>query len=170
MAAPSCLRQGELRLLDPKSVRIERDAFRRVRLCIGFEERYEPVHVVRCLPLTEPDRFLSLQDEEGEEIGIIEDPSGLDPDSLRVVEEELDLGYLNAEVRRILKVIPRQGLVSWEVDTDLGPRTVYIKDRSDIRPLPDGRIILTDVYGAKYQIPALEQLDEQSRSWLEIEM
>src|SRR5438105_10777794 len=125
MAVPSCLQRGELRLLDPKTVRLERDPFRRLRLCIGFEERYEPVHVVRCLPLTNPDRFLSLQDEEGEEIGIIEDPGGLDAQSLRIVEEELDLGYLNAQVRRILKVIPRQGLVSWEVDTELGPRTVY---------------------------------------------
>ena len=67
-------------------------------------------------------------------------------------------------------VDPRQGLISWDLDTSLGPRTIYLKDRSDIRPLPDGRIILTDVHGAKYQIPPVDQLDDRSRSWLEIEM
>ena len=78
--------------------------------------------------------------------------------------------YLRAEVRSIVKVNPRVGLVSWELDTSLGPRTIYLKDRHDIRPLPDGRIILTDVHGAKYEIPSLDALDDRSRAWLEIEM
>ena len=51
--------------------------------------------------------------------------------------------------------------------------TVYhskaYRERSDIRPMPDGRIILTDVDGVKYEIPPLDELDERSRSWLEIE-
>jgi hypothetical protein len=35
--------------------------------------------------------------------------------------------------------------------------------------MPDGRIILTDVDGVKYEIPRPEDLDERSRSWLVIE-
>jgi len=165
-----CLQKGDLRMLDPLSVCLSRDSFGRLKLCLGIEERYEPVRVVRTLPLTDPERYISFQDEEGEEIGIVEEIQSLDGDAQGLLREELELVYLKAEVTAIRKVDPRQGLISWDLDTSLGPRTIYIKDRSDIRPLGDGRIILTDVHGAKYQIPPVDQLDDRSRSWLEIEM
>jgi len=167
---PRGLSNADLRLLEPKCVRLSRDAFGALRLEIGIEERYEPVRVLRALPLTDPNRFISFTDDEGAEIGILEDPSRLDPESRKILEEEIQLVYLRAEVRSIVKVNPRVGLVSWELDTSLGPRTIYLKDRHDIRPLPDGRIILTDVHGAKYEIPSLDALDDRSRAWLEIEM
>ena len=56
-----------------------------------------------------------------------------------------------------------------ETITDRGLRTAHVKERSNIRPLPDGRIMLTDVDGVKYEIIP-DQLDERSRSWLEIEV
>jgi hypothetical protein len=161
---------SELRLLDPPSVRLSRDAFGRLQLEIGYEERYQPVRAVRCLPLTEADRYISLQDEEGEEIGIIEDSTRLPAESRRLLQEELELVYLRAEVRAILKVSPRQGLTCWDLDTSLGKRTIYVKDRSDIRPMHTGEIVLTDVHGAKYHVPPVDQLDDRSRAWLEIEV
>src|SRR5262245_55186443 len=165
-----CLQKSDLRMLDPRGLRLSRDAFGRLKLCLRYEERYEPVKVVRALPLTDPERYISFQDEEGEEIGVLEEIQALEREAQTILREELDLVYLKAEVKGIRKVDPRQGLISWDLDTSLGPRTIYLKDRSDIRPLPDGRIILTDVHGAKYQIPPVEQLDDRSRSWLEIEM
>jgi hypothetical protein len=170
MSSPRCLDRTELRLFDPKAVRLTRDAFGRLQLAVGIEERYEPVRAARILPLTAPDSFISLQDEEGEEIGVIEDLDPLDRDSRRILQEELDLVYLKPQVEAILKVDVRQGLISWSLKTSLGPRTVYVRDRSDIRPLPDGRIVLTDVHGARYEIPPIETLDDRSRSWLEVEM
>src|SRR5438270_3758550 len=157
---PRGLSNADLRLIDPKCVRLSRDAFAALRLEVGIEERYEPMRALRLLPLTDPNRFISFTDEEGAEIGILEDPSRLEPKSREILNEELNLVYLKAEVRSIVKVNPRMGLVSWELDTSLGPRTIYLKDRHDIRPLPDGRIILTDVHGAKYEIPSLDALDD----------
>jgi len=170
MAVPECMSRSQARILNPKQLTLTRDAFGLLELRIGIEERYRPVKVGRCLPLTDPDRYISFQQEEGDEIGLLEEVASLERESRRVLEEELDLCYLKAEVKGIRRVNPRQGFVSWEVDTNLGPRTIYIRERSDIRPLPDGRIVLTDIHGAKYEIPAMEQLDERSRAWLEIEM
>jgi len=169
-AAPRCMSAADLRLLDPKAVRLSRDATGGLRLEIGIEERYEPVRVLRLLPMSDAEHYISFQDEEGEEIGVLEDPARLEPESRRILQDELELVYLKAEVKAIVRVIPRMGLVSWELDTSLGRRTIYLKDRHDIRPLPDGRIILTDVHGAKYEIPSLDDLDDRSRSCLEIEM
>ncbi len=160
----------DLRRLPAELVRLTRDAFGRLRLEIGIEERHEPVRVVRCLPLTKPDSFLSLQDEEGEEIGLLEETSRLEPESRRLLVEELQLSYLKARVQGVRRITPRQGLMSWELETELGPRTVYIRDRSDIRAMPDGYTVLTDVHGAKYVLPPLDELDERSRAFVEVEL
>jgi hypothetical protein len=159
----------ELRLLDPKKTQLRQDSFGRLNLEVGIEERYGPVKVVRCLPLTQPDRFLSVQDDEGNEIGILGDLRELDSESRKLVEAELELYYLKAQVRAIRKVESRNGIITWDLETDLGPRTVHVRDRQHIRPLKDGRIILTDIHEAKYEIPPMETLDERSRFWLEIE-
>jgi hypothetical protein len=162
--------KNDLRLLDPKRVRIQPDAFGRLSLEVGFEERYAPVRALRTLPLTRPSEFISLQDEEGEEIGILADLSQLDAESRRAVESELDTHYLKVRVRSIKHVESKNGLISWQLDTDYGPRQVHVRDRQHIRPLPDGRTILLDIYDARYEVPPRDQLDERSRHWLEIEM
>src|SRR5205085_8616423 len=86
---PRGLSNADLRLLEPKCVRLSRDAFGALRLEVGIEERYEPVRVLRALPLTDPNRFISFTDDEGAEIGILEDPSRLEPKSREILNEEL---------------------------------------------------------------------------------
>lgn len=162
--------KNDLRLLDPKKVRVKADAYGRLQLEVGFEERYGPLRAVRCLPLTQPTRFISLQDDEGTEIGIVPDLDALDRESRQAVEADLDLYYLKAKVQAIRRVEARNGVISWDLLTDRGERTVHVRDRQNIRPLPDGRTILTDIHDAKYEIPRFEDLDERSRHWLEIEL
>lgn len=162
--------KNDLRILDPKKVQCKTDAFGRLQLEIGFEERHGPVRAVRSLPLTQPDRFISLQDEEGDEIGVIADLAALERDSRRAVEADLDLYYLKAKVKAIRRVEARNGVITWDLDTDLGARTVHVRDRQNIRPLRDGRTVLTDIHEAKYEIPPAAELDERSRHWLEIEL
>src|SRR3712207_3872489 len=99
--------KSDLRLLDPKRSTLRQDEYGRLRLEIGFEERYGPVRAVRCLPLTQPDRYISIQLEEGEEVGLITDLKELDAESRRAVEQDLDLYYLKAEVQGITKVESR---------------------------------------------------------------
>ncbi len=159
----------QLRLLDPKKTRFSADAYGRIHLEIGIEERHGPVRVFRCRPLTQATRFLSVQDEEGEEIAIIRDLDELDNRSRQVIEKELDLYYLKAMVEKIHDVENKNGILTWRVETDRGPRTVHIRDRQHIRPMPGGRTILTDIHEAKYEIPPASELDERSRYWLEIE-
>lgn len=170
MPPPLITDPSTLRLLDARQVHLTQDSFGRLQLEIGIEERYEPIRVLRSLPLTDPDAYISLQSEEGEEIGMLESSEGLDPHSLRLLREELEMVYLRAEITGIKKIVPSQGLMSWELETDLGPRTIFIRDRHDIRPFAGGRIVVTDVHGARYEIPSVEGLDDRSRSWLEIEL
>jgi hypothetical protein len=162
--------KNELRLLDPKRTRLTTNAFGRLELEVGFEERYGPVKAMRALPLTQPDRYISIQLEEGDEIGMIADMSELDADSRRAVEADLNLYYLKALVRNILKVESKNGIITWDLETNLGSKRVHVRDRQNIRSLPDGRVMLTDIHGAKYEIPPVEELDARSRHFLEVEL
>jgi len=162
--------KGDLRLLDPRRISLRQDANRRLQLEVGFEERYSPVRAVRALPLTQPDRYISLQDDEGEEIGMIPSLAELDNESRAAVEQDLDIFYLRPTVQSIEKVEARHGVITWELITSMGPRTVHVRDRSHIRVLPNGRTILTDIHEGKYEIPPLAELDQKSRDWLEVEM
>jgi hypothetical protein len=64
----------------------------------------------------------------------------------------------------------RNGLITWDLETDRGPRKVHVRDRQHIRPLPDGRTMLTDIHESRYEVPPAAELDEASRHWLEIEL
>lgn len=163
---------GDLRFLDPGAVRVRRNDRGRLVVTLhreGREETLEGARPVRAFPMTAPDRQIVLLDADDAELGILRELRGLDRESREAIEAELEIAYLVTRVEAIRGVRARFGVTTWEVETDRGPRTAHVKERSDIRPMPDGRIILTDVDGVKYEIPPPGELDERSRGWLIIE-
>ena len=161
---------GDLCFLDPRAVRARRNERGRLVVTLGGGvETVEGVRPVRAFPLTAPDRQIVLLDAEDHELGVIRELTALDRESREAIEAELEVAYLVPRVQSIRMVISRFGVTTWDLETDRGTRTAHVKDRSDVRPLPDGRIILTDIDGVKYEIPPPEELDERTRMWLEIE-
>jgi hypothetical protein len=77
---------NDLRLLDPKTVVLRADAFGRLWLREGEGEEQGPVQSFRAQPLTNPTRFISLQTDEGEELGLVPDIEALDPNSRAALE------------------------------------------------------------------------------------
>ena len=166
-----------VRLLDSRRVELSEDSFGRLALSLSGEDTAEPavethadVRLVRCFPLTRPHEFLSIQDAEGVEIGILTEIGGLGEASRCIVERWLADYYLTARVEGIDRVETRSGIITWLLRTDRGPKTVYLRDRQHARPLRDGRTILIDIYDARYEIPPSADLDPRSRHWLEIEL
>ena len=157
----------DLHVLDPETLRIRLDDFG--NLCLQTADRtWENVRPVRTHPLTAPDRFIAFVGEDGkEELGLLKDSAALDDVSRRALEAELELEYFQARVLDIIHVQSRFGVTTWELKTDRGRRTAQVKDRGDIRSLPGGRVVLTDVYGVKFDIPDMDALDEKSRRLLE---
>jgi hypothetical protein len=163
---------GDLRFLDAAAVRVRRNERGKLVVTLardGAEETLEGVRPVRSFPLTAPDRQIVLLGAEDQELGILRELQALDAESREALEAELEIAYLVTRVEEIRSVRSRFGVTSWELETDRGFRTAHVKERSDIRPLADGRIMLTDVDGVRYEIPPPAELDERSRSWLIIE-
>jgi hypothetical protein len=161
---------GDLQFLNPGVVRARRNERGKLVVTLGCGvDTIEGVRPLRAFPLSAPDQQIVLLDPDDHELGVIREMSALDPETREAIEAELEIAYLVTRVVGIHSVLSRFGITTWDLETDRGRRTAHVKERSDIRPMPDGRIVVTDVDGVKYEIPPVEELDERSRTWLEIE-
>jgi len=102
-------------------------------------------------------------DEKGKQVHMVRKLSELDPDSQEVLSQELEQAYFLPKIRRIHQINEEYGVLRLDVDTDKGPRTFEVRTREHIRFLPEGRVILRDLDGNRYEIPRLAELDTHSQ-------
>lgn len=166
MCIPAWEHSSEIRSLASADVRIRRDTFNRLNLEVGGEIWSEGVRPVQPFPLTAPGCCVLVRDEDGREMGVVEDVEQLEDESKEEVHRELENEYFTSRVVAISSVRSRHGVTTWDLVTERGNRQIHVKDRTDIRKLPEGRIVLTDVHGMKFDIPDIAQLDRRSRAFL----
>lgn len=150
-------------LMDVRDLKLFRDGAGTLRMTYRGEERPFS-RVARNFPKTNPGHYISLLDEEGREIGILEDPSALDLPSQEVMETALREVYFVPTIHAIRSVRVEGEASSWEVDTDDGPRSFRVKSRDDIATHDIPTILVTDAQNKKYRIEDYDELDPDSRA------
>ncbi|MDE2806806.1 MAG: DUF1854 domain-containing protein [Gemmatimonadota bacterium] len=159
---------AEVTYLDPDKARFFIDAFEDLNLELAGDQTYSRVRVKRAFPLTRDDCFIVVQDRQGKEIGSLARLDALDRDSRQAVEDELERAYFTPRIQRIAKVTVANRVPRWEVETDRGPRAFEIySSRRDVRLLGDGRILVQDADGNRYEIPDYRRLDPASQALVE---
>ncbi|MEO8451536.1 MAG: DUF1854 domain-containing protein [Gemmatimonadota bacterium] len=124
------------------------------------------VVVLRCFPWSESARFVSLRDEDEEEVALVSDLNALDPAARLALEEALaEAGFL-FEVTRVIAVEEEVEIRHWQVETRQGPRLFQTRLDDWPRALPAGGILIRDVGGDLYRVLAPEGLDQKSRALL----
>lgn len=131
--------------------------------------RYENVSMLQAYPLTAPETSVFFCDSEGNELGHIDTILDLDTDSASIAQDALRAAYFVTTIHAIKNVEARHGVTTWTVETSRGPRVIHVKDRNDIRKIPGGKIVITDVHGMKYQIDNVRTLDIKSQMLVETE-
>jgi hypothetical protein len=162
--------QGALIAADQKVVAetnrpmLERRPDGRVSARVGQEQRI--VHVRRCFPWSQPQQFVSLRDDDGEEFVLIEDPRSLDVSSRHVLEEALaEAGFL-FDVTAVIAIEEEVELRHWRVHTSQGARSFQTRLDDWPRRMPDGGLLIRDISGDLYRITDLVRLDGKSRALL----
>ena len=154
----------ELRILDPKRVRIFRVAGV-PRLTLRDDRSWSKVSVARAFPLSDPDHFLGFLDGDGKDIGLLHDPGQLDTESRQIVEEELEKRYFVPVVERVLTVKEEFGTIYWTVETDRGKKEIIVRNlRDSLQELSASRVIITDVDGNRFEFADVSKLDSKSQS------
>lgn len=143
---------------------LERRADGQLWVVRGDAER--AVRVRRCFPWSEPGRWLSLRDEDEEEVVLVRDPGDLDPASRAALEEALALAGFVFEVTRVLEIEEEVEIRRWRVATRQGARSFQTRLDDWPRTLPQGGLLVRDVAGDLYHIARPETLDRGSRELL----
>ena len=139
-------------LIRAADVRFTRNAEGRVVMASGGETRVVG-NVMSAFPLTSAGRMVSVRDQEGQELGLLDDVHGLDPDSREIVREELERSYFMPRVKDILDIKEELNVVTWEVVTNRGPRTFDVRHvRQNVRRMGPRRLVIKDVDGNRYEI------------------
>jgi hypothetical protein len=154
----------DLRMLEPKQVRVFRHAGV-TRLTLENNRSWIKVAVARAFPLSDPDHYVGFLDGAGKDIGMVYDPSLLDADSRRLVDEELERRYFVPVVERVQSVKEEFGTVYWKVETDRGEKEIVVRNlRDNLQELSSTRLIITDVDGNRFEFPDITKLDGRSQS------
>lgn len=122
----------------------------------------------RCLfPLSDPEHYISLLDEE-KEIAIIRDLAALDESSAKAIRDCLAEYYLIPQILHVYSVKDQYGTLVWACETDRGPVTFRIKDRhNDIKFFHEtNRLLVRDSNDNRYEISDTETLDPKTHHLL----
>ena len=147
--------------LDPAAVSLKKNGDKIEALIHGqttFVDR-----LARAFPHSNPDQFVSLMDELGHEIGIIENPKKLDDASRNLLEAELKAIYFVPAISAITSVVSKGTGSQWTVDTDDGEYTFRILGRDALKGNEPPAVEITDEHGKRYRIDNYWDLDAESR-------
>ena len=103
-------------------------------------QTYTKVEPVCAFPVSETSRYISLVDEESNEIGIIEDIKQLPRASREVLVEELQKRYFMPKITKIHELDGQFGITQWVVETSQGDVEFGLRTRYDIVTLENGRV------------------------------
>jgi len=125
-----------------------------------------PVWVKRCFPWTAPQRFVSLRNQDEEEVALVQTLDELDDDSRRALELSLAEAGFVLEIDGVVRVDDEIEIRTFHVRTRQGPRSFQTLRDEWPRPMPDGGILLRDVAGDLYLVRDPKGLDRTSRDRL----
>ena len=158
----------DLIFLDPATVTFFRTGGSAVRVTIadpkiGYERTVLICQIARAFPLSLRDRYIGLRDAKDKDVGMLETLTGLDAESRKILDEELERRYFVPTIQRVTKVKKEYDTVNFEVETDKGERKFAVQNLKDsIQEVGGGRVLLTDRTGSRYEIPDIAKVDEKT--------
>lgn len=123
----------------------------------------------RAFPYERPDEFVSVQDEDGKEYGMIRRLADFDGKGRDIVERALKRKYFCPEIKKIRKLQEQFGYSLWDVETNVGPMELTLKDTfASIIRVSDTYLVIIDISGNRYVIPDVSALDRKSYRRIEL--
>jgi hypothetical protein len=136
------------------------------RLLARIAGKWVAVRLRQCFPWSEPGRHVSLRDDGDDEVALVDDPASLTRESRRALERALAEAGFVLEVTRVLDIEEEVEIRQWTVETKHGKRSFQTHLDDWPRALPMGGLLIRDVAGDLYRLPAPQTLDERSRELL----
>lgn len=135
------------------------------------EKEYKRVLIYRTFPFTDPERFLSIREPEGNngEIGLIDDLAAFDDRQIALLREQLALRYFMPVIRKILEIKEEYGYSYWNVETSSGACR-FTCDANGVSKLSETRLVIADVDGNRFEIPDVTRLSAKELRMVDLYM
>ena len=157
--------------LDPATLTFARTPSGYLSLAVDGADKHKRAECVALFPFSQPGHYISVgtrKDGKLEEIGVIEDLGELPPDQRTLVERDVDFHLFTPRILDVKKVDNTFGVSAWNVVTDRGERTFYVRDaKENVRLLDEGLVIITDIEKCRYRIADYRRLPARARSKVE---
>jgi len=133
------------------------------------ERKLNKVYFHRSFPFDMLTEFISVLDEENNEIGLIRSVYDFDEATAQMILEELEKKYFAPIILRIKSVKERFGYSIWNVDTNVGNLKFSVRDTyRSIIWAGNNRAFIVDVDSNRYEIPDITKLDKKSFKHIEL--
>jgi hypothetical protein len=152
---------------DTAPIHLERDVMGRL-LLRGPDGMIAAVRPTRLFPLSCPEGYIALLDNDEQEIALVRDMGDLDFASRQALQEALEASYLVPEILAIYEVREEFGVLQWHVQTDRGERRFDVRGRDEIYPVGHGHFLVRDIEGVRYEIHSAAALDANSQVYLDL--
>lgn len=136
------------------------------QLVVRQSETETPVWVRRCFPWSQSARFVSLRNEDDDEVALVRDPQTLEPVSREVLERALVEAGFVMEIVALTAIAEEVEIRDWKVVTRQGPRRFQTRLDDWPREIPGGGVLVRDVAGDLYHVDDPASLDQKSRQLL----
>ena len=157
-------RSRETRVLDASQTRVRMNAHGELEVELPGGAVHAGVKVIPAFPISRPNRFVHVQDAEGNELGVLLEPRRLDRESRDLILAQADQAYFMPRISRIVRVEERMGIARWEVETDRGWSAFDVVARSEsVWYVGKNRVVIRDADGNRYLMEDLAGLDKRSR-------
>lgn len=135
----------------------------------GVEEAYDRVWLHRSFPFDRPFEYISLQNKDQEEIGLIRTLEVFPEDERELIKGELERKYFTPKVKKIITLKEARGFSFWKILTDAGELSFTVQDTSkSIAKIGRDRAFIFDISSNRYEIESLSGLDKKSARKLEL--
>lgn len=139
-----------------------------LRVEIAFERCIVDCIVRRSFPLSKPTEFLSIQEGDGKEIGVLRSLDELDNESRKLIEHELDRRYFTPEILQLRALKQEGGMWTFDVVTSRGATQFYVRNwRDSSHEVSPGRFVIQSVDGQRFEVPNFDALDTRSQTLIE---
>ena len=155
-----------------KDDKIERYENHLVKLTLSAERDTEEKEITgleprRLFPVSNPDSYITLLDEDGKERAVIRSYHDIDEASVAVIKQSLEDYYLVPKILRIISTAEKYGTLRWTVETDRGIIAFDIRNRNhDIHVMRSGFVRVRDANDNRYIIEDCNKLDKHSYALL----
>lgn len=132
-------------------------------------QNFKRVFLVRAFPFSSADCYISVQDNNNEEIGIIKDFTSFDDDTVTLLKEQLALRYFTPKITKILKVKDIDGVAYFECETDKGKANFSFRVGGEaVIRLSETRIIFNDQQGNRFEVADIAALSQKEQKKLDL--